>query len=148
MPARRESCKTRVLVALGAPELGEERVARGELHPRGCMGARESHLDVDALGWGPLGDAARARGFHATCTSVGGGVVLHGGPLASPVRVRILEPRGLRLRCASRRAYVMATRRGMVYIAPLVWSTEAEEGNPKTPRRAGRRERRPRKRRA
>ena len=141
-------CKLRARFALEAPELGEALEALGELHPRGCMGARESHVDIDALSWGPLGDAVRVRGARVSCVNGPGYVVLRGGPLSTFIRVRPLEPPGLRLRCPRSQAYIMATRRGMLYIAPVVWTTGSQEGNPKTPRSRERSGRRPRKRRA
>ena len=87
------------------------RSCSGWLHPRGYMGASQTHLDIECRG-GLLADLAR---FHARveCIDEGGCVTLR----YSELEVRLCPIEGCReLKCLGGRAYVMTTRRGLVYV--------------------------------
>ncbi len=92
--------------------------ARGWLHPRGCMHAKMPHLDMEPVG--VLAELARKRGLGARCWSARGVIVIEVPELGLEVRI---EAQGARLACGSR-VYIMMTRSGHVYIAPV----EAQRG--------------------
>ena len=88
----------------------------GWLHPRGCMGARYTHLDLEPIE--PLRDLAAKRGISLLCSEAGSGVELVEPVTGISVWLAALD-KGRRLRCVRRRVYLMRTRNGMIYVAPI-----------------------------
>ena len=84
------------------------------LHPKGCMGARTTHLDVE-VERDPCG-LLEFFGRGGSCLPArreGGGVIVDlSGVLGYPCVLRL---RGLKY---TGRVYLMVSRRGSLYIAP------------------------------
>ncbi len=113
MPEWVAVCKRRLRVRVEWP--GASAVVDGWLHPRGCLGARYTHLDLEPAG--PLRELASRRGINLRCINLGSDIELVEERTGIWVRVRLLG--GARLKCLGQRVHVMTTRRGLVYIAPI-----------------------------
>lgn len=86
-------------------------------HPRGCMRARQDHLDLENIvskTW--LWEIARPRGHSLYCNVVGNCIVLEERVLG--LRAMICPLGGIALRCR-REVYVMVSRSGWLYIGPV-----------------------------
>ncbi len=109
------ACKRRVVVRVCGVSCCS---VEGFYHPRGCMGARYSHLDLEVSEClGVLLEACRVRGFSVSCVEEGDCVRLYSEVL--PVDV-VLCVDGASLRCSGGRVYVMRSRSGMVYVGGVV----------------------------
>ena len=91
------------------------RVVDAWLHPRGCMRARYTHLDLEPVK--PLSDLAARRGLTLRCRNTANGIEVT-EPLTG-IGARLKPLSGIVLRCGGRQVYVMRTRSGLVYIAPV-----------------------------
>jgi len=92
------------------------RVLRAFYHPRGCMRARQDHLDIDGASATWLWELARPRGLVLTCIARGGGVVVE-EPLLG-LRA-VIHPVGDEALFCRDKVYVMVTRSGLLYIGPV-----------------------------
>ena len=115
----RASCKqpVRVNVRLLIAGSARERPVAGFYHPRGCLGARRSHLDLepDKI-LQPLVELTRQHGTRLTCRNHDGCVETHITELGGNMLIRVP---GSELRWQQHKIYAMTTRSGMIYIAPL-----------------------------
>ncbi len=93
-----------------------ERVINGDFHPRGCMGARQSHLDLEPLHDTWLWSIALRRGYKLRCKPRGNCIFLE-EPLLG-LEARLCPLGGHRLRCRDK-VYVMITRSRRLYIGPV-----------------------------
>ncbi len=86
------------------------------VHPAGCMGARQWHLDADPPPGDPCGllEALHRGGHRLPARVVGDCVEVNLEGLGVPCVIRVCPaPRWLR----SPRVYVMATRSSKIYLA-------------------------------
>jgi len=87
------------------------------------MRARIDHLDVEVASGGGclLYSLARVRGVTLPCEQRGRGLVVYAPEVGAHVSISVVGER-LALRCR-RRVYLMVTRGGRLYLAP-VWAEE------------------------
>ncbi len=90
----------------------------GFLHPRRCMGARYSHLDLKPMGAAcALEDIVRVKGVKLPCEAVEGLLVIRIPELDTEVRLSV---EGFQLECRGF-IYAMRSRSGLLYLGPLAW---------------------------
>jgi hypothetical protein len=91
-------------------------------HPRGCLGASQSHLDIPPgpAPLEPLVLLARKHGIRLNCRSGNGAVTLEDAMIGLRVQLRA---QGAKLACRNP-LYAMITRSGMLYLAPIVLYAE------------------------
>ncbi len=99
-------------------------------HPRGCMGARENHLDIPRdRALRPLEELLLPRGVSLRCRQQGDAVQLECNEVGLSL---LIEAEGWHLRCGRYRAYAMLTKSGNVYVAPIqATKTERKESRVK-----------------
>lgn len=89
-------------------------------HPRGCMHARENHLDIPiAPVLTPVALLARKRGTHIPCRETERGIALEEPSLGIELTLTPLQGR-TRLHCLKDTAYIMLSRSKKLYIAPIL----------------------------
>lgn len=106
------------------------------LHPRGCMGAGQEHIDATVpRGYGWLFEAL-ARGGHRVPSRLEADCLLidlHEA-LGVPLTIRVCPAPW-----EARRVYIMATRSGRLYIAPVSGRKTRGQGATSSSGRSGRR---------
>ena len=102
---------------------GREHVINGVFHPRGCMRARQSHLDLEPLPGTWLWSIALHRGYRLRCRPRNGCISLE-EPLLG-LEARLCPLGGHSLRCGGE-VYVMITRGHRLYVGPVevAWAGE------------------------
>ncbi len=114
--------RVRAVLRLGGGNR-EHTLLLAHYHPRGCMHARESHLDIPlAPVLAPIALLARKRGIHIPCRDAEQGIVLEEPSLSIELSLTPLY-RDTRLRCLKHVAYIMISRSKKLYIAPILLET-------------------------
>ncbi|KSW11397.1 hypothetical protein CF15_00605 [Pyrodictium occultum] len=90
---------------------------KAHYHPKGCMRARQSHVDLPCS-IEPLCSLAAKRGMKLACRSLEGCITVM-EPVTG-IEARLCSQSGS-LAC-SRQVYVMRTRGGSLYIGPVVYN--------------------------
>ena len=102
---------------------GREHVINGVFHPRGCMRARQSHLDLEPLPGTWLWSIALHRGYRLRCRPRNDCISLEESLLG--LEARLCPLGGHSLRCRGE-VYVMITRSRRLYVGPVevAWAEE------------------------
>jgi hypothetical protein len=88
-------------------------------HPKGCMKARHSHLDIPpSKRLAPLLELAKLRGIKLPCKNVDKALEIHDLHLSIKL---VIKPYTGRLHCR-KHVYIMITNAGMLYLAPITYS--------------------------